>query len=373
MKRIRFPFPPGSRSPFTLLIGFTALTGLILLVALPVSCVSSHRAGYLTASVAGIGTAILATRPQAAQPQLIQPLGIRPAHLRTDPVNAVPNQQAFTQALWAPGIDHGYVPQGLTFAQGQILMSGYRSRSPADSMGPCRVYRLDPESGEVTGYFDLPPACGHAGGLAYAGGGVLILSDTRRLYRLDLDLALKEKHADKAITGTLELAGALRGSFAAFVPAIAWPGSGAPDRTGTLPETTPGMFIGAWSLSARTARGYFLPLSLFDSHGGATITEADAVSSIPLAARAQGAAVAPNGSFWLSYSSHDFGRIQQVDPASGQILASYPQVSGIEDISFDELGGLWAVSEAGSLRWRSWRTSFPVVFRLDTELLESAY
>jgi streptogramin lyase len=130
------------------------------------------------------------------------------------------------------------------------------------------------------------------------------------------------------------------------------------------------MFIGAWSTSASKARGYFLPLSLFDSHPGTTITEANAFRTIPLSARAQGAAFAPDGSFWLSYSSHDFGRVQRVDPASGQVLASYALVSGTEDISFDGRGGLWAVSEAGSLRWRSWRTSFPVVFRLDPELLE---
>jgi hypothetical protein len=248
-------------------------------------------------------------------------------------------------------------------------------------MGPCRVYRADPESEEITGYFDLPPACGHAGGLAYAGNGILILSDTRRLYRIDLEQALREKDARNAITGTLDLAGALRGSFvtyvpvtyvpvtfvpAAFIPAAAWPGNGAPDEAGV----SPGMFIGTWSTSSNKARGYFLSLDLFDTHGGTTITEKHAISSLPLAARAQGASIAPDGSFWLSYSSHDFGRIEQLDPSSGQVLKSYSLVSGTEDISFDDQGGLWAVSEAGSLRWRSWRTSFPVVFRLDTALLE---
>jgi DNA-binding beta-propeller fold protein YncE len=239
-------------------------------------------------------------------------------------------------------------------------------------MGPCRVYRIDPDTGTITGYFDLPPACGHAGGLAYAGSGVLILSDTRRLYRINLEQALREQRAHMAITGTLELAGALRGSFVTVMPVTVMPVAFVPAvfQPETKPTEGPGLFLGAWSTSASKARGYFLPLSLFDSHTGTTITEDNAFSSIPLGARAQGGAFAPNGSFWISYSSHDFGRVQRVDPASGQVLASYALVSGTEDISFDGRGGLWAVSEAGSLRWRSWRTSFPVVFRLDPELLK---
>jgi hypothetical protein len=309
-----------------------------------------------------------------AQQQIIQPLGTRPSHLGNSPVSTVPNQQAITQALWAPGIDHGYVPQGLTFAEGQVLVSGYQSTNPVVSMGSCRVYRVDPASGESTGYFDLPPACGHAGGLAYAGNGVLILSDTRRLYRINLEQALREQHARNAITGTLDLGGALRGSFSAFVPAQAWSGDmsgNQPDnQPGSDPVTGPGLFIGAWSTSARKARGYFLPLALFDSHHGTTITEENATHTLPLRARAQGGSFSPDGSLWLSYSSHDFGRVEQLDATSGRILASYLLANGAEDLGFDDKGSLWAVSEAGSLRWRNWRTSFPVVFRLDTGLLE---
>lgn len=349
MKRNSPKINSGFLVPGTLIAGFTALTMLILLVVLPFSCVSGLWPGF----GAKPGISYLAGSGKVF-PQAIHPLGTRPAHLSTDPASSVPNQQAITQALWAPGIDHGYVPQGLAFADGQVLVSGYRSTSPVVSMGACRVYRIDPDSGEITGFFDLPPACGHAGGLAYAGSGVLILSDTHRLYRINLERALLEQHAQNAITGTLELGGALRGSFAAFVPATA----------------SPGLFIGTWSTSSSKAEGYFLPLSLFDSHDGSGITEKNATGSLDLKARAQGGSFAPDGRLWLSYSSHDFGRLEQLDAASGKVLSSHELVSGTEDISFDDQGGLWAVSEAGSLRWRSWRTSFPVVFRLDTSLLD---
>ncbi len=369
MKRTRHTEVSVSLSLPTLIAGFAALAAVILLATLPVSCVSGLRGRFRTEPRIGY----LATS-STASPQAIQPLGSRPAHLRADPANAVPNQHAITQALWAPGIDHGYVPQGLGFAEGQLLISAYKSTSPVNSMGPCRVYRIDPETGESTGYFDLPPACGHAGGLAYAGNGVLILSDTRRLYRIDLEQALREKHARNAITGTLRLGGALRGSFAAFVPAMTWPGNQSQVQSGneaaTGPANGPGLFIGAWSTSGKKAKGYFLPLGLFDSPDGSTITEENATDSMTIGIRAQGGTFAPDGSLWLSFSSHDFGRIQQVDPATGKVLASYPLVSGTEDLSFDDQGRLWAVSEAGSLRWRNWRTSFPLAFRLDTVLLE---
>lgn len=345
----------------TLLAGFMALTTLFLLATLPASCVSMQRPRHRTGP--GNGT-------ETSSPQAIQPLGIRPAHLRTYPATPVPNQHAISQALWAPGIDHGYVPQGLTFAEGQLLVSGYQSTNPVVSMGSCRVYRIDPESGTSTGYFDLPPACGHAGGLAYAGNGILILSDTRRLYRIDLEQSLRERRADNAITGMLRLDGALRGSFAAFVPVNAWPGNQPGNKPGDEPATGSGLFIGAWSTSEGKAKGFFLPLALFDSHDGTAITEENATGSIALGARAQGGTFAPDGSLWLSFSSHDFGKVERVDTARERVLASYPLVSGTEDLSFDDQGGLWAVSEAGSLRWRNWRTSFPVVFRLDTNLLE---
>ena len=38
---------------------------------------------------------------------------------------------------------------------------------------------------------------------------------------------------------------------------------------------------------------------------------------------------------------------------------------GTEDIGFDAEGRLWTVSEAGSKRWLSWSTFFPVVFQVD--------
>ena len=95
-------------------------------------------------------------------------LGTRPAHLSGE-LPAVPNDAAILTRIWAPDIDEGYVPQGVTIADGALLVSSYRSADPKVGSGPCRVARIDPASGRTTGQFDMPGTCGHAGGLAYLG------------------------------------------------------------------------------------------------------------------------------------------------------------------------------------------------------------
>ena len=116
-------------------------------------------------------------------------LGTRPAHLSGE-LPAVPNDAAILSRIWAPEIDEGYVPQGVTVADGALLVSSYRSADPKVGSGPCRVYRIDPASGRTTGRFDMPASCGHAGGLAYLGQDMLLVADTRRLYKVDLARAL---------------------------------------------------------------------------------------------------------------------------------------------------------------------------------------
>ena len=100
-----------------LALGLAVFAVMVLLVALSVAWVSGLRdvSGSRTGNVADPETTQShETRPDSARHQAIQPVGVRPSHLGTDPVSTVPNQQAITQALWAPGIDHRYVPQGQT-------------------------------------------------------------------------------------------------------------------------------------------------------------------------------------------------------------------------------------------------------------------
>ena len=77
-------------------------------------------------------------------------------------LSSVPNAQAMRGHVWVPGLDDAYVPQGVAFGDGAVWVATYRSADPAQSFGPCRVYRIDPASGAVNGQFDLPSECGHA-------------------------------------------------------------------------------------------------------------------------------------------------------------------------------------------------------------------
>lgn len=273
-------------------------------------------------------------------------LGARPAHLGAE-LPAVPNAEAIANRIWAPEIDAGYVPQGVTVANGEVLISSYRSTDPKVGTGPCRIHRIDPASGRTVGQFDMPPGCGHAGGMAYLGQGMLLVADTRRLYKIDMKRAFAGE-AD-AVVATLNLTGGMKGSLVDF--------------------DGKSIFIASSEKDASKAQAFFLPLSLFDTHNGATLEPSQASRSFAIPAEAQGAAFDRDGGLWMTFSNSKFGRLQKLDPASGAVLASHDMVIGIEDIAFDETGRLWTVSEAGSLRWSRWQVSYPVVFSIDPQRL----
>ena len=112
--------------------------------------------------------------------------GARPGYGPTS-IATMPNEAAIGPRLWMPGLDDWYNPQGLAVVGQSILVAAYRSDMPRVYRGPCRVYRIDPASGAETGHFDVPPPCGHAGGLAAAANGKLYIADTHTLFLTDLD------------------------------------------------------------------------------------------------------------------------------------------------------------------------------------------
>lgn len=293
-----------------------------------------------------LAAALAWTSAVAAVP--VAPLGERPAYLQGAP-DLPPNAAAIDRTIWAPDLDRGYVPQGLAWGGGELYLTAYRSDDPKVGAGPCRLFRIDPESGDTLGRFDLPAACGHAGGLAWLGDGALLVSDTRRLYRIDVAAAFgPAAGGPRAVTAGVALEGSLKGSFAGF------------DGTALL--------VGTYSRNTAAAQGFFLPLSVLDAPPGASLDETAALRAIALPAYAQGAAFDRAGRLWISASGSRFGRLCRLDDigaAGGKATACYATAAGIEGLAFDNRGRLWAVSEAGSLRWRGWPTTFPLLFRLD--------
>jgi hypothetical protein len=276
-------------------------------------------------------------------------LGEKPAYF--DKVaGAIPNEAAIQRRIWVPGLEEGFVPQGLTVDGGHVLVSSYRSADPKVNTGPCRVFRVEAATGKAAGAFDMPAtACTHAGGLAYLGNGMLMLADTRQLFRIDLAKALETGNAEKAIKGAVKIAGELRGSFGAFDGKDAW--------------------IGVWTKDPAKSRMFRLDPRLFDDYDGQTVNEARAVESVPIPLESQGAAFDANGDIWVSASNSRWGKLYRLD-RKGAIQSEHEMVIGLEDLAFDAAGRLWAVSESGTRKYFAWTTRFPFVFEVDVARLK---
>lgn len=265
------------------------------------------------------------------------PLGTAPTYANR-PLGPVPNGQAITQRIWVPGLDDGYVPQGLTVTASALYVSSYRSVDVKQNRGPCRLFKLDMISGATVGEFDLPASCGHAGGIAKGPRGRLFVADTRAVY--EIELARPGTQGLGRVTRVIKLAGNVRGSFAAGSADALWLGTFARGPEGKL---------------------YKIPFAALR----AELRDTGATQVIPLPSESQGAAFDAAGRLWITRSTSKFGELVQLDPVSGTIAKRYAMPIGIEDLSFDGTGGLWSLSEAGSKRWLRWPTFFPVIFRLD--------
>jgi hypothetical protein len=298
-----------------------------------------------TALVA-LAMAFYATACAAGLPQA---MGTAPGYLEAV-TEDVPNRAALGARIWTPGLDEGYVPQGLTVAEGYLLVSSYLPTPDLKSnTGPCRVFRIESATGKAAGSFDLPVgACTHSGGLAYLGNGMLLLADTRQLFRIELAKALATGKAEGAMRA-VKIEGELRGSYATFDGKDAW--------------------IGTWTKEEPKARMFRLHARLFDDYDGQTVKEDRAVESIPVPLEAQGAVFDANGNLWVSASNGQWGRLYRLD-RQGNVKARYDMVAGLEDLAVDATGRLWGLSESGTRKYLQWPTRFPFVFEIDPSKLK---
>jgi len=264
-------------------------------------------------------------------------------------VAAVPNEQAIARRFWVPELDAGYDPQGLALIGDAVLVSGYRSDGVNVHRGPCRVFRLEPTGGSATGRLDVPAPCGHAGGLAVTGNGMLYVADTHVLF----EFLLRQAFTGPALPPRgLSLGPGIVGALAVSTPGAAWLGAYREDGRGRL-----------YRFAA-------------EALAGASLNAADASAEIAIPSYAQGAAFDRDGRLWVSRSGDRWGELDRLDPATGAVERRYAVAPGIEGIAFDRDGLLWAVSEAGARHVydnffaRLVTPFFPLVFAVDPGKLE---
>lgn len=289
---------------------------------------------------------ILASVAHMTSPTFAEvPLGTAPTYtdkkLGLLPDGPLPNEAAYLRRIWVPGLDEGFVPQGLTVVDGAVYVAAYKSVDGA-GRGPCRLFRLDTESGQLTGTLDLPARCGHAGGAARGATGHLWVADTRDIFEVKLDVPAGAGIGK--VVRHIRLTGKVKGSFAAGTGDALW--------------------LGTYETFGEP-RLYRFPLASLKDE----INEQDADSSVIVPVRAQGASFDAKGQLWVTRSSGSFGELVRLDQKSGAVVEKFAIPAGTEDIGFDAKGHLWTVSEAGSKRWLAWSTFFPVVFQVDMSRL----
>jgi len=307
------------------------------------------RRWLAAAATALVAAYVAQTVVPAAETSPAPIAGIAPSY-GPKTVSAVPNAAAIVQRIWLPELDAGYDPQGLTGDDGAIYVSGYRSDTLGVRRGPCRVIRIDLETGGSTGSVDVPSPCGHAGGLAVGGDGMLYVADTHTLFATPLAGAFDRGARFRQFS----LGPGVIGGLAASTPDGIW--------LGTYEDGPGRLFRFTAATLARLSDGQTLEAS-----------QAAAVLIIP--DHAQGAAIG-GGQLWIARSDWNWGTIERLDPVTGAPERRYEIAPGTEGIAFGNAGRLWAVSEAGSRHVYDhpflalFQSFFPLVFALDLSRLE---
>src|SRR5688572_9651031 len=75
-------------------------------------------------------------------------MGTAPTYLSAT-TQDVPNAAALSHRIWVPGLDEGFVPQGLTAGGGYLYVSSYKPTPDLKAnTGPCPVFRIDAATGK---------------------------------------------------------------------------------------------------------------------------------------------------------------------------------------------------------------------------------
>lgn len=313
---------------------------------------------------------IVAINAQGSSPRAsavgIRVLGARPAYSR-NPTRALATQngRALRSAIWAPGTQDYFTPQGFTIVPaGRVrawgntrtfLVSGYVNSDPDASNGRCRVYAVNAATGGVRDSYTLPSSpCRHAGGIEYTAGNRVWLADTNWLILLNLQSMFAPGSTGNPVKKLISLNG-LNGSFVFDEPAGQ---PGCPRDGGCL-------WIGHWR-DARATRLYRYSEAMLLAPQR-IVLNASSSPSRPIDGPAGGQGGDwSGGAILLSTSDSRCGSLHKIRASDGARIwrVGIGFSPGSEEIALDGTGSLWNVSEAGARRFYNQdhpRAFFPLI------------
>ncbi len=290
--------------------------------------------------------------------------GERPSYVDRE-LDRFPADRAVCRALWLPGADRWFVPQGVALQGGTAWVSGYRWREGYGKRY-CRVMRVGLRDGRLLA--DEPrlvwerrdgstARCRHGGGLARTEHGLWVAT-SQRLWLLDparvgrQPAVVRVWHVARPVSGGLLVTGpGGRLGLGDFRKR----GSGPLHWFDTEDLVAPGVrAVGGRARDGRT--------------GDPAVASAVRVSRVPR--YAQGGAVGPRGARGAPHLVSSLSTCGILHTPSGREVAFAP---GAEGITFDRRGGLWAVLESGSRPYQEQgRPLVPMLVRLDVERLLDA-
>ena len=298
--------------------------------------------------------------------------GLPPEYRSDVTIGAFENKAAIYAARWAPGIDQGFVPQGVApLADGTVLVSGYYAFSGTTELDEkdqfCGIYKVrldDPTNNTGIHLASFPPAvCGHGGGIAVVGSPAkVIISDSTTLIIADYE---------KLISRTLAIPDNLTAHSPDihFIP-LAPKKKNPSDVAGSFLTVDPDdayIWIGTWweggSESPSIARKY-----LVDDLVNGSSLPGSAVDSRPLPQSAQGAVTFETDSgteWWASRSNTTCGQMTRSDGTHWTFMPGSEEI----DLAPDQ-HRMITISESGTRKWPNGPFT-PLLVEFDRDLLEN--